>query len=1197
MTARKSIYTIIAAISVALFATVALISIGNIGAQTGPVAAADLTDIAGPECGGAGQAACTEGSIYLVSKRNGLTTSSAADGIRFDYVSAVGITTTITSLDYVGNGESLYATYRDENEGETGEARYQNAILENSDIVTVVVEDKDAVVSGPVEHEPSPAIGTTASSYNVIVDAIAQMDQLPILGDVTLFYDDNDDGIVDDGEEVLTNNVPQYRASVVDAGVPGARSAIVNVLTFGAIDASRTMPDPANPGMTIQRPLSLAWETASDSYVVVQVASPSFGSSFLRLAETSRGSGRFVGEVQLVALTTANENAYDDFSSVNTASGNVTSFTTLAATDPREAKAATLVVDGAQQLINVPVGANGESIEFRYRDKTGQNTSVAMNQNDVATTRSAQVTVEADAPEIELTSPVAAATSDRQPTFAGNVRDTGGSGLDVRSLRLVIDNDRAGTSNVGEVDVPAAINNGVFTLPTNLATSRLDTLGVAGGAAGAIGNPRVLVGSEDEDEGLYDEDTNYENGDASVDFSYTPDRANILLRDQAEVNGGALTTSQVDVEIEYRLLVYDLAGNVGFSDADTTSADSDGMTGGVDDNFQPHTLNIDGAPPSLIPANDTFTEINRGIGTDVRFLGRAQTGLVWDSTNERLEVNNRFIAVVFNDSVTDVEASDFEVDFSTDGVADPEVVRVVVPGNVTLDDFEASVTRRDELVKRLETTVFIEVNDDIPPGDTPEITVNDITDNAGNEIETDSAVVAEDTLGPAVTVRLSGGSGVGSDADNQGPATLTDNNITLEITSNEGGTRPTVTFYQSGKCDHDSDAATDPLDCDIPVGSPTTARLINRGADQVEFEFRYILSRLRPPSVNNDRVCFTVSVPDDNRNGTTVGLPLITLTPASTAATDGSNCGEQGSRGFQVDSTAPGFHADFDITPEVFELRPLVQIRLSEEVQSDVDVRVNNEIVPNAQVTSSDNQTFVYQPAENLELGEHTIEIRATDYAGNRTVGTGGFIGITLMVSERSDFELDLDAGWNLVSFPSPPVDSAVGSVFSNTDIEVVSTFDAASFRSGGAQQATRSNISGNFSGSLTNIRAGLAYWVYSSRVASQAVALSGPSSSSDRSQPELVTIPTVPAPMVNFVGVIDPSRAQTQDDAGENLMRGTTDVTVRSYLAGVDYGRIYAYENNGFVLLSDASVLTVGQGLLVFINADSSGRTAPIVP
>ena len=176
MTARKSIYTIIAAISVALFATVALISIGNIGAQTGPVAAAELTDIAGPECGGAGQAACTEGSIYLVSKRNGLTTSSAADGIRFDYVSAVGVTTTITSLDYVGNGESLYATYRDENEGETGEARYQNAILANSDIVTVVVEDKDAVVSGPVEHVPTGAgqVITTAGSYNIIVDAIVR---------------------------------------------------------------------------------------------------------------------------------------------------------------------------------------------------------------------------------------------------------------------------------------------------------------------------------------------------------------------------------------------------------------------------------------------------------------------------------------------------------------------------------------------------------------------------------------------------------------------------------------------------------------------------------------------------------------------------------------------------------------------------------------------------------------------------------------------------------------------------------------------------------------------------------------------------------------------------------------------------------------------------------------------------------------
>ena len=87
MTARKSIYTIIAAISVALVATVALVSIGNIGAQN---AASRLADIPTPSCGGAGEADCSTGRIYAVSRLAGLTNSSGADELDLDYTGPSG---------------------------------------------------------------------------------------------------------------------------------------------------------------------------------------------------------------------------------------------------------------------------------------------------------------------------------------------------------------------------------------------------------------------------------------------------------------------------------------------------------------------------------------------------------------------------------------------------------------------------------------------------------------------------------------------------------------------------------------------------------------------------------------------------------------------------------------------------------------------------------------------------------------------------------------------------------------------------------------------------------------------------------------------------------------------------------------------------------------------------------------------------
>ena len=57
------------------------------------------------------------------------------------------------NLTYVGDDNSLYATYRQENTGATGEQRWANVIRENADTVVVVVEDDDLVQNGEVEHD------------------------------------------------------------------------------------------------------------------------------------------------------------------------------------------------------------------------------------------------------------------------------------------------------------------------------------------------------------------------------------------------------------------------------------------------------------------------------------------------------------------------------------------------------------------------------------------------------------------------------------------------------------------------------------------------------------------------------------------------------------------------------------------------------------------------------------------------------------------------------------------------------------------------------------------------------------------------------------------------------------------------------------------------------------------------------------
>ena len=85
MTARKSIYTITAAISVALIATVALVSIGIVGGQSAPSNLSNL-DHHLPSCSGADDSiACTTGRIYAVNLLSGLTSESVVSGTNLDY--------------------------------------------------------------------------------------------------------------------------------------------------------------------------------------------------------------------------------------------------------------------------------------------------------------------------------------------------------------------------------------------------------------------------------------------------------------------------------------------------------------------------------------------------------------------------------------------------------------------------------------------------------------------------------------------------------------------------------------------------------------------------------------------------------------------------------------------------------------------------------------------------------------------------------------------------------------------------------------------------------------------------------------------------------------------------------------------------------------------------------------------------------
>ena len=1195
MTARKSIYTIIAAISVALVATVALVSIGNIGAQS---AASRLADIPTPSCGGADEADCSTGRVYAVSRLSGLTNSSAADELELEYTNGPSTNVDLT-LDYVGDGNSLYATYANE----------ENVVRANADALIVVVEDADAIASRPVGYGLETVSGLVAGSMttrnqrvSILLSPGGPSDtprgytaDLPILDadgdgdlrdDVILFVDADNDNVFDEGEEFEANNTAAFRIDQVDPGLNGA---------FATIDLTIF-------GVDMVSDLALTWNTASmNNRVVVEVDSSQrgAGSTFLSIAETSRGSGRFVGEIQLVDSTVeTNQTNYDVYEDATSSAALSIATTDITVTAANGATSTVRVVDGTQQVVPLPVDSRS-SVTFRYLDKTGEDSSG----RDQTTTRSTTVAIDADAPEITVDLPVNdSATSSRRPTFEGSVADAGGSGLDVESLRLAIDNtyNLITTADVDEANAPAidienAISNdGVFTRPT-----AYDVAATENNASGTVSDPRVLTGQEDPTNGLYAADTDYEDGADAVDFSYTPSNAQRLLTEQE--------LSSIDQQVDFQLFVYDVAGNVGISDSDP---DDDGAAmSGIEDDFQPHVFSIDGSRPQLVDTDSgqrgaafPVTVYPMTDNSDVRLFDSTQTGLVWDNGDREFRIDSNFIMVVFNDRVVGATPSDFDVDFSTAGVADPTILRVVVPVNVTPDDFVDTTIAPTtpptphpdaaEIARVLGNSVFIELSTSIPPADQPVVTVTGVDDSAGNSINTDANTEpANDGLGPEVSVSISDGTGVGSDADGTGPGTLTRNAITIEVTSNEAGV-PQLEFFQLVP---DTSTPNDPDDV-IPASRSTRDAREISDANGI-FRYEYDFTPVRVDNIVDGDVCVVVSVADDAGNPATRGV---------------NDCANNDAIGFTVDTDGPDLDtADFQTpaggiaTQTEYEQRPQVRIPFDEDVQADsVEVRIDGDDVPSSRISSSSASAFVYQPATDLDFDTYRIEVRATDLAGNE----GSFDAFNLVIEERGDFIVGLSAGWNLISFPSDPINPAVNSVFSNDAVQTVSTFDAANFRNGD-MQANRSAATGNFSGSLTSVRAGLAYWVFADNPADLEVALLGPSSASNAARPGLTVIPTIPG--VNLVGVVDTSRsnANTQGDiVGNPLTRRAADaagvvtdenVTIATYLGETDYSRVYSYDSTRrqFVLLNDGADIEIGTGLLVFINADSSGRTAPIVP
>jgi hypothetical protein len=529
-------------------------------------------------------------------------------------------------------------------------------------------------------------------------------------------------------------------------------------------------------------------------------------------------------------------------------------------------------------------------------------------------------------------------------------------------------------------------------------------------------------------------------------------------------------------------------------------------------------------------------------------ISSVETGISWDTTiatpAEKADVNTSLV-VRFDGKIKEssVAASDFQVTLSGAG-------GVFVPGTVTVKD----------------ANVYLDIGSAIPTNNKPTVKIQGtVQDLAGNSTDAGSKV-ALDKLSPVLTIVRSGGSGTGADAE--AADSLTAAKMTVTITSDEDLTSAPQIYVTDITSTGGLRAGVASVgnvyngDYAVSAGGNKWTFIIGKG------------------SSSDGRRAVKVTGTDTSSNAGSTGKDTVTAyvldatlaAPTSTPANSGTTT-----------QSNPFLTTDYSADAH--------SITITSATLDTVDVTADV-------VASANKKTFFYQPTTALTNAEHTYEVKAVDAAGTKLTTTTKFTK-----SDRTDFVLELFAGWNSVSLPSDPVDTAIDSAMSNAGIAQVVAYDATT-----PSQPWRiaSKVDGTFTSqtepALSSITAGPGYWVESSNFEDQTVSLSGPTSPGD-ARPGLTTIATGNG--WNLVGVVDQSRTQTQKaNKGTTLTRpdaGGTDqpVTNSTYFTGVNKGRAYTFDTvtSKFREQVGNDNVTIGSGIWVFIGPLGNGQLPHIVP
>ena len=496
----------------------------------------------------------------------------------------------------------------------------------------------------------------------------------------------------------------------------------------------------------------------------------------------------------------------------------------------------------------------------------------------------------------------------------------------------------------------------------------------------------------------------------------------------------------------------DLAGNVGVSDED------DGTP------CDPASFTIDTRASGEGGCDPFVVRVDK----DEPVIQRATTGNEFDEDDEELDTgqdgSRTSIQVIFDapmDGDTIILAN-----FSSDDV--------VITGVDWFDEDNLIDSNGDpgedgsELCIRC--SAFL-VTEEMAPDAEPNIDVKkEVLDAAGNDMDADDDVIADDGIAAELTITVTG---------TAASRAVSDEDMTVAVQSNEDllGS-PTVYVF--------------PIEDDFALeganlADPNDLALVDTENRIWEIEMDldgegaglynvYVTGIETGPS----HIMTAVGLEGDTGGGVALGdiidiedddvilfeidtdIPAPVFSPADEGETTNPNTfisidfADEGSE-YGLDALGVFTEVSADVD-ENFDEHEKVTITAATLDGEDILDQINTE----------DGVLFLYK-ASALSLGEHEISIAVEDESGNENE-----FGATFDVAEPDPFVMEVNPGWNLLSLPGSPRDSDITVVFANNpDLTAVQSYNAIT-----NSWVAAVRVDGEWQGNLTDITADRAYWI-----------------------------------------------------------------------------------------------------------------------